>query len=66
MSRNKDAHKILQQVEQAGWHIEKRKSGHYCIRPPVGPQIIVSDSTSDCRALDNIRAQLRRAGLPDL
>ena len=63
----KDANQLLRKVRDDGWDVRRRRNGHYGIRPPEGgEQIIISNSGSDYRAILNMEAHLRRAGLPSL
>jgi len=47
-----------------GWRITRTRSGHWCWLAPRGKSVIFSAGTpSDWRAVANLRARLRRAGL---
>ena len=50
-------------AERCGWRVLQLRSGHVQFRPPVGPIVVASGTASDHRAIRNLKADLRRAGL---
>jgi hypothetical protein len=54
---------IVDWAEQLGWTIDpkQRSSGHYLMRHTSGATVTIPNTPSDYRALDNIRAQIRRS-----
>ncbi len=59
-----DLQQLIHVARKAGWSVQKRQGGHLCWRPPGrGAMVFSASSPSDCRALPNLRACLRRAGL---
>ncbi len=50
-------------VENAGWAIGTRASGHLVFSGPRGELVIGSSTPSDHRAMKNLLADLRRNGL---
>lgn len=60
-----DIREIISITKRQGWAIKKGKK-HYRLTPPMDNQSgtqIISATPSDYRAIENIRAQLRRAGV---
>ena len=49
-------------AERAGWSI-KIKNGHRHWRSPDGAYVVTATTPGEGRAIQNARAQLRRAGL---
>lgn len=67
MSLRKDLQDLLNEARAAGFDVPDKpeRSGHYRITPPGGGKKITCPCTpSDWRTLLNLRAQLRREGLP--
>lgn len=62
---NKDLKAIVRMAKAQGWRVEQRGSGHLTFYPPdpKKPFIVSGGTPSDYRALLNLRAHLRRAGL---
>lgn len=62
---NKDELKqMMKRATMVGWQILRSKNGHLIWLSPCGKFRVVTSSTpSDNRALKNIEADLRRAGL---
>lgn len=60
--QNKDLRKLLNQLEAAGFLVEKSKrSAHYKITHPDKPGFVsISSSSSDSHALKNAKGDLRR------
>jgi predicted RNA binding protein YcfA (HicA-like mRNA interferase family) len=62
---SKELGKIRRYLEDHGWTCtQRRRGGHWRIAGPAGQLVVISASPSDPRALNNIRADLRRAGAP--
>lgn len=65
MSCKREIHDLRQLAESHGWVVTYTGSGHLRFKPPDGGAVIFAPSTpSDRRAVLNVRAQLRRQGLP--
>lgn len=61
---SKQLRPLAKRARRAGWTIEQRNGGHLTWTPPDGgPYIVSSFTPSDPRAVKNLRADLRRAGL---
>ncbi len=57
---------LLKQVlKTPGWHMEKRASGHIMIHGPNGASVTSSTTPKSQRSVNNLKAQLRRAGWND-
>ena len=56
-----DITKILRKAVREGWVLETGGRGHLKLRAPSGGLVIVSRSTSDSRAAQNILRDMRRA-----
>lgn len=66
MSLKKDLHQLIKQAEAVGFRVTHTANGHYRWDSPLpecGPTFSPS-TPSDKRALLNLRAHLRRVGLP--
>ncbi len=52
-------------ARRQGWAVERTRGGHLRFRPsdPTMPLVITSSTPGDWRAVRNVRAMLRRAGL---
>lgn len=61
----KDIRRMIRIAEKQGWIVEHRKGGHILFFPPEKEYgfVTVSGSTSDHKALKNIRSYLKGAGL---
>lgn len=46
-----------------GWRVETRGNGHLGFFPPTGKPVFIGSTPSDVRAVSNMKAALRRAGL---
>lgn len=56
---------LLRKLRKLGWQVDKTQGQHYrCVSPVTGEAVIFSSTPSDHRNLKNIKADLRRAGLP--
>lgn len=58
-SSNKDVHQFVRQLVTQGWTLQRR-SRQGRIRAPHGTSITVPRTPDDCRALLNLRAEVRR------
>jgi predicted RNA binding protein YcfA (HicA-like mRNA interferase family) len=56
-----DLKQQLRQAEAHGWRVQPTRGGHWRLLHPDGGIIVMSSTPSDCRALRNMRAQMRRA-----
>lgn len=64
-AKDKEVRRLIRFAIKLGWTVEVTGSGHLKWKPPDGSPFVVSSRTpSDPRALQNLRAYLRRAGLP--
>jgi predicted RNA binding protein YcfA (HicA-like mRNA interferase family) len=53
---------LLRAAEARGWRVElTRRGAHVRLTHPAGGIVFAASTPSDCRALANLRAQLRRA-----
>ncbi len=61
----RDLQPLIAAARRQGWCVEPTKGGHVRFRPcdPALPLIITSSTPGDWRAVWNVRALLRRAGL---
>ena len=57
----KDLHRLLNAIAKAGWGVELRKGGHYCLTSPSGQLIFASSTPSSRRSLLNLKARIRKA-----
>lgn len=63
MNGSKQVKRILAYVEQNGWTVKATAKG-FMLRCPCGhAQVLIHKTSSDHRALQNIRQDLRKAGL---
>ncbi|HEX2263471.1 MAG TPA: hypothetical protein VHH52_06875 [Pseudonocardiaceae bacterium] len=63
MSCQKDLKALLTHVGRLpGWTVSASTGDHYVITSPQGDRVVAPHSTSDRRALYNLRADLRRRG----
>jgi hypothetical protein len=64
-SRKSEVERLVQQASGTGWAVSIDGSGHYAFYPPDGSQPVrVPKTPGRGRSLQNVRAQLRNAGLP--
>ena len=61
--KNKDQKRILKQAEAAGWTIMPTRQGWRVMSPDGVNMVTMHGSSSDNRALHNIKADFKRAGL---
>jgi len=56
---------IFEVAMAQGWVVEPTNGDHFCFTPPdkTKPKIYTSSTPSDRRMVNNLKAQLRRAGL---
>lgn len=59
----KDMKQLLKQIADEGWSYRRRRSGHYVIEGPDGQKVFCSGTSSDHRAIKNIKKDLAKAGL---
>ena len=60
----KEIKRLIETAKSQGWVVTQARNNHYIWLSPCGQHRVVSSSTpSDRRALKNIEADLRRAGL---
>lgn len=62
---NKELRQIKRIAEAQGWTVFRTKGGHYRWVPPRRdvPFVVTASTPSDSRAVKNIKARLRKAGL---
>ncbi len=61
---NSDVKDLVKHAEQHGWTCERTRNGHVRFTSPKGATVFGPSTPSDRRSLLNVRAQLRREGLP--
>ena len=61
---NRELESLLDLCRDNGCSVEQTKNGHWKVLPEKGNVIFISGTPSDFRAIEKIRSQLRRAGLP--
>ena len=61
--RDDQLRRLIDEKIAEGWHVERRRRSHLAFYPPAGsgPPVFHSSTSSDRRALKNLKAQLRRA-----
>jgi predicted RNA binding protein YcfA (HicA-like mRNA interferase family) len=56
-----DLRQLLRSAAARGWRVElTRRGAHVRLVHPSGAVVVAAGTPSDCRALANLRAQLRR------
>jgi len=60
---HKSVKHLVKLARHQGWQVEIGGGGHVVYRGPNGARVVGPLTPSDYRALDNCRAELRRAGL---
>lgn len=61
----KEMEELIRPAVEAGWELTRRGSGHLCLRCPAsGRKVFFTGTRTDRRGVQNVRAQLRRAGAP--
>jgi len=61
--RDKALSELLDDALRQGWRIERERKHVKCLAPDGQTMVVVGYSAHGSRALENARAQLRRAGL---
>jgi len=61
--RDKALSNLLDSAVRQGWRIERERKHVKCFAPDGQAMVVVGYSAHGNRALENARAQLRRAGL---
>jgi hypothetical protein len=56
-----DLKQLLRQASACGWQVARTRNGHWRLLYPGGGIVVMSSTPSDCRALRNMQAQMRRA-----
>lgn len=64
MTSRETRHLLDRLAQIPGWHVVKRKRGHYKITGPRGVLYFTSSTPSDWRAVRNLRSDLRQRGAP--
>jgi predicted RNA binding protein YcfA (HicA-like mRNA interferase family) len=54
---------IIKAAQRQGWTVTMTGGNHYRFKSPAGPVVFTASTPSDWRAIRNIVARLRRAGL---
>lgn len=63
--RSDEIRRLVMAAEDAGWNVELRGSGHLLLTSPNGKHKTMASTTArGHRNAMNLRAALRRAGLP--
>ena len=60
---NKTIGSWIRLAKGQAWAVEYTGGGHYRWTPPDGPSVVTSSTPGGSRAIANIRAKLRKAGL---
>lgn len=63
MANRKEFQALIKIVVKHGWKVEPTKNGHYRWTAPSGSFFFSSSTSSDKRALERVKADLRRLGL---
>lgn len=58
---SKDTRAVVRQCVRTGWTLDGTGSGHVRLTHPSGSIITVASSPSDWRALQDLKARVRRA-----
>ena len=61
--RDKNLSDLLAEAVRQGWRIERERKHVKCLAPDGQTMVVVGYSAHGNRALENARAELRRAGL---
>lgn len=63
---NRELGELVAVATAEGWRVTRRGSGHFMFFPadPAAPLVTASATPSDGRATKNLKARLRRSGLP--
>lgn len=61
MSVNQEAKAILKKLERDGWKISKTGKSHFRLQAPNGALVFHSCTSSDHRAVHNLRSNIKRA-----
>ena len=70
---SKDLKQVLKLAADAGWEVRHTRSCHIKMIPPPGwtdqngdpvGMIVTGSTESDIRAIKNVKARLRRSGVP--
>lgn len=59
----KDTMKVLAEAERQGFAVRRTRKGHFLVSKDGRPVVTAAGTPSDHRALANLLAALRRAGL---
>ena len=60
---DKELRKLLEAIEEQGFHTKRTANGHHTVRTPDGQFVtVISGTPSDKRGTRNALAALRRAG----
>jgi hypothetical protein len=64
LSSHKELNALIREITQAGYAVERTRSGHYAVRGPNGNRVYSLPSTPGRgRALANLRRALIRQGV---
>ena len=63
MKVHRDLRPLVEAALGAGWEVTKTGSGHLRFKSPTGALVFTGSTPSDHRAVENVRALLRNAGL---
>ncbi|CAB4203540.1 hypothetical protein UFOVP1382_153 [uncultured Caudovirales phage] len=61
-SKQREVDALVKQIRRLGFTVDKTGAGHWRVASPSGP-IFMPSTPSDWRAVKNMRAALRRAGI---
>lgn len=64
MGSRKETEHLLTCIEKAGGTLRRSRSGHWKVYLDGRLVTTIASSSSDVRSIRNVRARLRRAGLP--
>ena len=62
MTSKRELSATLRAIRAQGWAIETTGGGHLKLIPRSGGPVFTGSTPSDCRAIKNLRALLRRRG----
>jgi predicted RNA binding protein YcfA (HicA-like mRNA interferase family) len=60
---SKTLRELITMAEEQGWTITRTSGGHLAFKGPTGKQTVIGLNSEEPRALRNLQAALRRAGL---
>jgi hypothetical protein len=61
---NKEIKALVRLAQERGWSVTDTRNGHLKFQSPDGDIVFGPSTPSDWRSVKNMKAHLRRAGLP--